>query len=62
MEMIFKDIGKYQQVIWINEDGKVVDIQCTCMHGTIRRTAWKDNKGLCKHIKEAIKNVKVQKN
>ena len=55
---MFKDIGNYQQGVWFDVDGVIVDMQCTCMHGTIHRIAWEENEGICKHLKKAIKELK----
>jgi hypothetical protein len=37
--------------------GQIVNIECTCMHGSIHKRNWKEGKGICKHIKNYIKNA-----
>jgi len=57
MKVLFKDIGKYQQAIWIEKE-VIVDMQCTCMHGSIHRLAWEGGEKICKHLMEVIHNAK----
>ncbi len=54
---IFKDIESHQVCITI-EDGKVEDITCDCHWSSLHPDAWNEGKSLCKHIKQAIKELK----
>lgn len=61
MNKIELNIGDHKQTITFDEFGKIVDVNCLCAWGSIHRDQWKASKGLCKHIKEALKTIKNER-
>lgn len=51
---IFKKVGRYEQMLEVDEDGGIMKATCTCKFSSINPNNWENGGMLCKHIIEVL--------